>query len=193
MHDQAKFEAYEQSSHYADGRSARAPVEGTVARGDTVVPGPFETGYDANGELLSELPVTLSRAVLQRGRERYDIFCSPCHSVAGDGNGMIVRRGFKQPESFHSARLRASEVGYFFDVMTNGFGQMSSYASQVPVEDRWAIAAYVRVLQFSQNARLIELPTNDRRAVMAGGDRRATTHQEPGHQNSEAGQGEDGH
>ena len=191
MHDQAKFEAYEKNTHYTDGRSARQPVEGTVARGETVVAGPFETGYDADGNLLAELPMELSLPLLERGHERYDIFCSPCHSVAGDGNGMIVRRGFKQPESFHSERLLASDIGYFFDVMTHGFGQMSSYASQVPVEDRWAIAAYVRALQFSQNVRLSELPAKDRQAVMAAGNPSASTHQEPGHAN--AGHGEDGH
>ncbi len=198
MHDQAKFEAYEHNAHFADGRSARQPVDGTVARGEAVEAGPFETGHDANGQLLSELPVALSRELLDRGRERYNIFCSPCHSVAGDGNGMIVRRGFKQPESFHSERLLASDIGYFFDVMTRGFGQMSSYASQVPVEDRWAIAAYLRALQFSQSARLIELPAGDRQAVMA-----ASTHQRPGNhgpgnhgpgnQDPATGHGEDGH
>jgi hypothetical protein len=166
MHDQSKFEAYEQTTLFADGKSAQAPIEGTVARGELVLDDPFHTGYDESGALLSELPMPVTGELLRRGQERYGIFCTPCHSAAGDGNGMIVRRGFKQPQSFHSDRLRAIQIGYFFDVMTNGFGQMSSYVAQVPVEDRWAIAAYVRVLQFSQGARLAELPAADRQAVL---------------------------
>ncbi len=127
-------------------------MAGTVARGWPVEPTPVETGLDGEGRLVTALPVPLDADLMRRGRERYDIFCSPCHGRTGDGNGMIVRRGFKQPQSFHSQRLRDIPVGYFFDVITNGFGQMSSYRTQVPVADRWAIAAYIRALQLSRNA-----------------------------------------
>ena len=106
------------------------------------------------------MPVTSQ--VIRRGQQRFDIYCSPCHSRLGDGRGMIVRRGFKQPSSFHIDRLRNQPIGYFFDVMTQGFGQMSSYASQVPVEDRWAIAAYIRALQLSAHAPVADLSASDR-------------------------------
>lgn len=152
MHDQPKIEPLEASDFFADGMGARAPVAGTVARGWPIERTAVETGLDAEGRLVTELPVPLDAELLARGRERYDIFCSLCHARTGDGDGMIVRRGFKQPESFHSQRLRDVPVGYFFDVMTNGFGEMSSYRYQVPVADRWAIAAYVRALQLSRNA-----------------------------------------
>jgi mono/diheme cytochrome c family protein len=124
-------------------------------------------GLGPEGKFVSDLPaaVPFDRALLARGRQRYDVFCSPCHGRQGNGLGMIVHRGFKQPSSFHVDRLRAQPLGYFFDVMTNGFGQMSSYASQVPVEDRWAIAAWVRTLQFSRNAPFTELTDADRAAL----------------------------
>src|SRR5262249_49768065 len=108
---------------------------------------------------------------LERGRERFDVFCSPCHGRTGDGRGMIVRRGLKAPPSYHIDRLRAQPVGYFFDVATNGFGEMSGYASQVPPADRWAIVAYIRALQLSQHAPVADLPETDRRAIAAEGDR----------------------
>lgn len=150
MHDQPKYEPLETSDFFADGQASRLPVAGTVARGWPVEPAAVDTGLDAAGRLVTTLPVPLDAELVARGRERYDIFCSPCHARTGEGNGMIVRRGFKQPESFHSQRLRDIPVGYFFDVITNGFGQMSSYRAQVPIDDRWAIAAYVRALQLSR-------------------------------------------
>jgi mono/diheme cytochrome c family protein len=113
------------------------------------------------------MPFPVTREVLLRGQERYDVFCSPCHGRAGTGNGMIVRRGYKQPTSFHDPRLRSAPVGYFVNVMTEGFGVMPSYAPQVEVEDRWAIAAYVRALQYSQNARLADLSPEQRQRVEA--------------------------
>jgi len=158
MRDQPRHEPLEQSDFFPDGLSARQPVAGTVARGQLHEDTLFFTGMTAEGKLTAELPVPLTRALLERGRERFDIYCSVCHGRTGDGLGMIVRRGFKQPPSFHDQRLRDSSVGYFFDVMTNGFGVMSSYAAQVKPADRWAIAAYIRALQKSQNARLEELP-----------------------------------
>ena len=160
MYDQPKYEALEGSTIFEDGMSARQPIEGTVARGHLRLDAHFYEGT-VDGEPATTLPMQVNAALLNRGRERYDIFCSPCHDRTGTGNGMIVKRGLKQPPSMHEARLRESPIGYFFDVMTNGFGSMYSYASSVPVEDRWAIAAYVRALQFSQNAEFDQLPAQD--------------------------------
>jgi len=122
-------------------------------------------GIAPSGSFVSELPIPLTRELLERGRERYEIFCSPCHGKSGNGQGMIVQRGFKQPSSFHVERLRQQPVGYFFDVMTPGFGQMSSYAAQVWPEDRWAIAAYLRALQLSQNAPVAVLSPEDKKKL----------------------------
>ena len=161
MHDQPKLQAYEASDFFADGQASREPVAGTVARGELRQDRRLYRGIDSEGRLVAAIPVPLTRELVERGRERYDIFCSPCHARTGDGNGMIVRRGFKQPQSFHQQRLLEIPVGYFFDVISNGFGQMSSYAAQVPVEDRWAIAAYIRALQLSRNVPASELATED--------------------------------
>jgi hypothetical protein len=156
MHNQNKVEPLEPSTLFEDGQGSRPLPANTVARGD-VREGPAYTGLDADQRPIAEIPFPVTREVLLRGQERYNIFCSPCHDRAGNGTGMIVRRGYKQPTSFHDPRLRSTEVGYFFNVMTEGFGVMPSYAPQVPVADRWAIAAYIRVLQYSQNARLTDL------------------------------------
>lgn len=167
MYNQAKKRPLAESEFYRDGLSSRVPPAGTVARGWLRGDRVFETGIGPDGRFVAELPtaVTFDRSLLVRGRERFDIYCSPCHGRQGNGLGMIVQRGFKQPPSYHIDRLRAQPLGYFFDVMTNGFGQMSSYASQVPVADRWAIAAYVRALQFSRNAPVAALADADRRAL----------------------------
>ncbi|MFN7963708.1 MAG: cytochrome c [Thermoanaerobaculia bacterium] len=161
MHDAPRYDPYEKSPLFANGTSAREPVPGTVARGHLHEDAAFYTGKGADGQWLTTVPAKLKvdEKLLRRGQDRFNIFCSPCHSRVGDGNGMIVRRGYKQAGNFHSDRLRSSQIGYFFDVMTNGFGQMPSYAAQVRAEDRWAIAAYIRVLQFSQHAKLAELPS----------------------------------
>jgi len=167
MHNQNKVRPLRQSTFYADGLSARPIPQDTVARG-----GPGETiaPYDgltlARSSLQTPPPITL--ALLRRGRERFDIFCSPCHDRTGSGHGMIVRRGYKQPTSYHSDKLRNVPIDYFVQVMTEGFGVMPSYAAQVPPEDRWAIAAYIRALQYSQNAHLADLPA-DRRPAVEGG------------------------
>lgn len=152
MYDQPKKKALAESDFYPDGSSARVPPAGTVARGFLREDRALYAGLGPDGKFVTELPVPLTKELLLRGRERYDVFCSPCHARQGDGRGMIVQRGFKQPASFHIDRLRQQPIGYYFDVMTNGFNQMSSYASQVPPEDRWAIAAYVRTLQLSRAA-----------------------------------------
>ena len=151
MHDQPRFKPLAKSDFYADMRSERPPVEDTVARGQLHDDTYFYTGkIGANpGDFM---PFQVTQKDLQRGRQRFNIYCAPCHSRVGDGNGMIVQRGFKQPASYHIERLQKAPLGYFFDVMTNGFGTMSDYASQIPAEDRWRIVAYIRALQLSQNA-----------------------------------------
>jgi len=149
MHDQPRFKPLAKSDFYADMRSERPPVEDTVARGQLHDDTYFYTGkIGANpGDFM---PFQVTQKDLQRGRQRFNIYCAPCHSRVGDGNGMIVQRGFKQPASYHIERLQKAPLGYFFDVMTNGFGAMASHAYEVAVRDRWAIAAYIRVLQDAQ-------------------------------------------
>lgn len=166
MYDQEKYEPHEATAFFANGLSARAAVDGTVARGQLRQDEHYWQGK-VNGEVATTLPsaIALDRALLERGRERFNIYCSPCHDQTGRGNGMIVQRGLKQPPSFHEERLREAAIGYFFDVMTNGFGAMYGYASRIPVHDRWAIAAYVRALQLSQRAEYDLLPAEDQRQL----------------------------
>ncbi len=172
MHDQHKVKTLGDSPFFADGQGARPLPAHTVPQGDRRV-GSAYSGLDAANRPLGTLPVPLTRELLVRGRERYDVFCSPCHDKLGTGRGMIVRRGYKQPSSYHVERLRNAPAGYFVNVITEGFGVMPSYAPQVPVEDRWAIAAYIRALQYSQNARLADLPPEARRRVEADLERGA--------------------
>jgi mono/diheme cytochrome c family protein len=166
MFDQPKYESLERSTFFADGLSARQPVPGTVARGQLRIDTHFHLGT-VGGQLATTLPasIELNHRLLKRGQERYDIFCAPCHDRTGRGNGMIVQRGLKQPPSLHEDRLREAPIGHYFDVMTNGFGAMYSYASRIPAKDRWAIAAYVRALQLSQNAEFDQLPAADQRQL----------------------------
>jgi mono/diheme cytochrome c family protein len=157
MHDQPRFKPLAQSDFYGDLRSARNPMEGTVARGQL-----HEDTYLYTGKIGNNpgdyMPFPVTDAVLARGRERFNIYCAPCHSRVGDGNGMIVQRGFRRPQSFHIERLRHVPLGYLFDVMTNGFGAMPDYASQIPPQDRWRIVAYIRALQLSQGASPSDVP-----------------------------------
>lgn len=159
MYDQAKFYPDDPSPFFEDGTINRPLLEGTVSRSRGEISEVFFTGQAENG-LVTELPLDLTEAVLRRGQERYNIFCSPCHNYSGNGQGMIVQKGFVQPASFHDPRLKAAPVGYFFQVITNGYGQMYPYASRVPPEDRWAIAAYIRTLQYSQAAPVADLPAD---------------------------------
>jgi hypothetical protein len=138
-----------------------------VARGELDLDPPFTTGRIGDG-FVSEVPLPVTRPLLLRGRERYDIFCAPCHDRVGTGDGMIVRRGYRRPPSFHIDRLRNESDGYLFDVTTRGFGQMPGYAAQVPVRDRWAIVAYVRALQLSQHAPLADVPAPERDRLEGG-------------------------
>jgi len=161
MHDQPKYRPLRESEMFADGRSARPLVEGTVARGSLREDTAYFTGK-SGGQYLTRIPVEITPALLARGQERFQIFCSPCHGRTGRGDGMVVQRGYKAPSSYHVDRLRALPIGYFYDVITNGFATMPDYASQVPPADRWAIAAYIRVLQFSQHAPVAEIPAERR-------------------------------
>lgn len=162
MHDQPKYQPYERSSFFPDQRAARPVIEGTVARGHLNVDRWFYEGRGPANETVAELPSPVTAEMIGRGRERYDIYCSPCHDRTGSGNGMIVQRGYIKPTSFHDDRLRSAPVGHFYNAMANGFGTMPSYAVQIPPADRWAIVAYVRALQLSQNATLADVPADDR-------------------------------
>ncbi len=157
MHDQPRYKALGKSDFFDDKRMARPLVEGTVARGELRDDEHLYTGK-LGKELATTYPFPITADVLRRGRERYTIYCTPCHGQLGNGEGMVVQRGFKRPTSFHIDRLRNAAPGYYFDVMTNGFGAMSDYSAQVPVNDRWAIAAYIQALQISQHAPLSEVP-----------------------------------
>lgn len=179
MQDQPKMKPYRSTTFYSDGLSSRPPVEGTVARGFLKSDTEFFTGKKAGraaaatagsqttaanaGGTTSALtgaaaypddvetfPLTITKEIVTRGKERYEIFCSACHGLSGNGDGMIVRRGFRRAASFNDDRLRQAPVGHFFDAITNGWGAMPAYAVQIPAEDRWAIVAYIRALQLSQ-------------------------------------------
>ncbi len=162
MHDAPRYKPLAESTFFADGSAARPLPAGTVARGFLRDDKLFHTGRTADGAMATAPPMPVTRELLLRGRERYDIFCSPCHGALGDGRGMVVRRGFKQPSSFHVDRLRNVPIGYFFYNITNGFGVMSSYATQIPPEDRWAISVYLRALQRSQHLEAASLSPEDR-------------------------------
>lgn len=164
MADQPRYEPLRRSHFFDDGSSARMPVPDTVARGHLKADEAFYTGK-AKGALVGTLPFPLTREVLQRGEERFDVFCAPCHDRTGSGDGVIVQRGFRRPPSYHIDRLRQAPIGHFFDVMTHGFGSMPDYADQVPPRDRWAIAAYIRALQLSRNATPADVPPQERQTL----------------------------
>lgn len=167
MHDQPKLKPYRSSQFFADGSGMRALPAHTVARGSLQEDAHFFTGRLADGSMATELPMPMTKALLKRGQDRFTIYCTPCHGQVGDGRGMVVRRGYKQPTSYHDERLRQVPIGYFFDVMTNGFAVMPSYAPQLPPEDRWAIAAYIRALQLSQHVDVSTLTAEQRAALDA--------------------------
>jgi hypothetical protein len=167
MHIQPKYRPLAASNFFDDGRSARPVIPGTVARGHLRTDEQLYTGR-THGEVADTFPFSLTRADLERGRERYNIYCTPCHDYTGSGRGMIVQRGFPAPPSYHLDRLRNAPVGHFFDVITNGFGTMYSYASRVDAQDRWRIAAYIRALQLSQRATLNDVPEEERRQLEQG-------------------------
>jgi mono/diheme cytochrome c family protein len=164
MHDQPKYKPFRQSEFFADGQAMRPFVPGTVAQGTLREDEAYFAGRSGD-DFVTKIPVAVTAALLERGRTEFQVFCSPCHGRTGMGDGMIVRRGFKRPGSYHVDRLRQMPIGYFFDVISKGYGAMSNYASQVPVEDRWAIAAYIRALQLSQYAPEAAVPA-ERRAEL---------------------------
>jgi mono/diheme cytochrome c family protein len=161
MHNQPKYITYRSSEFFRDGLSERMPVSGTVARGDLHADSYFYTGKIGTKE-GDQFPFPITQAVMERGRERYDIYCSPCHSRVGDGNGMIVKRGYRQAANFHQPRYLAQPVGHYFDVMSHGWGAMPDYAAQIEPADRWAIAAYIRALQYSQSGTMGDVPADQR-------------------------------
>lgn len=161
MHVEPRYDPYSPSTVFPDGRSERPMVPGTVARGHLRTDELLYTGK-IDGKPANEFPFPITKADLARGKQRYDIYCTPCHDYTGSGEGMIVRRGFPAPPSYHDAKLVSAPVGHFFDVMTNGYGTMFSYASRVSVQDRWRIAAYIRALQLSQDATLKDVPPEER-------------------------------
>jgi cytochrome c1 len=163
MGNQPKNKALSPSDFFGDGRSERPLIENTVARGAL-----------ANDELFvpkesNAFPLPVNIQLLERGEERYKIYCTPCHGLQGDGNGMVAMRGMKHPPSYHDDRLRKEPNGYIYDVITNGFGAMLGYSAQIPPADRWAIIAYVRALQLSRNAPVSELPADLRSKLSSGG------------------------
>ncbi len=160
MQDQPRYDPFEASAFFPDGRASRPRVPGTVARGHLNDDEPLFTGK-RDGTYVATLPVAMTRPLLERGQQRFEIYCSPCHDRVGTGHGIVVQRGYMQPTSFHVERLRMIPVGYLFDVMTNGFGVMPAYAPQVPPADRWAIAGYIRALQRSQHAAVADVPASD--------------------------------
>jgi mono/diheme cytochrome c family protein len=170
MGRQPKYDPYEPSEFFADGQSARPRIPGTVARGE-LTSNPFLDTGKIGGTDGDGFPFPVTQQVLDRGNERFNIYCSVCHGRVGDGNGMIPSRGYRRPPSFHTESLRAAKTGHFFDVMTNGFGSMPSYAVQVPVRDRWAIIAYIRALQLSQHATINDVPAANRSELGGEGAR----------------------
>jgi mono/diheme cytochrome c family protein len=175
MADQPRYEPLEATSAFADGLSSRSAVQGTIARGQLQLDDAYFTGK-VGGELVSELPEQVlgdqsMAGLLARGRQRFTIFCSHCHGAVGGGTGgseelrqdvgMVVKRGFPSPPTYHQDRLRQAPIGYFFDVITNGLGRMAAYRTMIPPQDRWAIAAYIRALQLSQHATRDDLSDAD--------------------------------
>ncbi len=166
MATQPRYDPLEPSALFRDGQAARQPVPDTVARGERREDTLLYTGTE-NGLPADRFPFPVTRDVLVRGQDRFQVFCSPCHGLAGYGDGMVVQRGFIPPPSFHTDALRQAPVGHIFQVATNGLGAMPSYAQQVPVRDRWAIVAYVRALQLSQHADVGQLPAELRQQLQA--------------------------
>ncbi|MDQ3071297.1 MAG: cytochrome c [Acidobacteriota bacterium] len=168
MHDNPRSEPLEASRVFADRSASRTLVEGTVPRGHLNDDDFLHTGKQ-NGQPVTTFPFAVTREVLDRGENRFNIYCAPCHSRIGDGNGMVVQRGHRQPPSFHIDRLRDAPPGYMFDVMTSGFGAMPDYRAQISPRDRWAVVAYVKALQLSQNATMADVPEADRGKLSSGG------------------------
>jgi mono/diheme cytochrome c family protein len=169
MHVQPRYNPFDPADFFEDGQSARIPVIGTVPRGELTL-GPQELLYTGkvNGAAAEVFPFPVTREVLDRGRDRFNIYCSPCHGMSGDGDGMIVQRGLRRPPSLHIDRLRAAPAGHFFDVITNGFGVMYAYGERVAPRDRWSIVSYIRALQLSRQASIGDVPEAQRKTLQGG-------------------------
>lgn len=161
MHDQPKYRGLRGSEFFPDGQGARPMVSNTVARGHLNEDVLLNTGKDGQND-TTVFPFPVTDEVMARGQERFNIYCSPCHGRTGNGDGMIVRRGYRRPPVFSDERLRNAPLGHFYDVITNGFGAMPDYQAQIPVNDRWAIVAYLKALQYSMYAPLDAVPAADR-------------------------------
>jgi len=166
MHNQPRYKPLAETDFFSDHRSARGQVDGTVPRGYLRIDEARYTGK-IGGEEIDQFPFSITKADIERGESRFNIYCTPCHGRLGDGNGLVVLRGFRQPPSYYEDKLMRAPVGHFFDVMTNGFGAMASYASRVEPDDRWRIAAYIRALQLSESARLTDVPADQRQNLPA--------------------------
>jgi mono/diheme cytochrome c family protein len=166
MHIQPKYLPYQPTTFFGDGRSERPEIPGTIARGHLHADELFYTGQE-NGVVADKFPFPVTQTDIERGRQRYNIYCTPCHDYTGNGHGMIVQRGFPPPPSFHIQRLREAPAGHFFEVITNGYGAMYSYAARVEPADRWRIAAYIRALQLSEHATIADVPEADKQKLAA--------------------------
>jgi hypothetical protein len=171
MQDQPKYIPLRPSDFFADGRSERPLVAGTVARGHLDDDTLLYTGKGPDGKPSNDFPFPVTKDLIERGQNRFNIYCTPCHGRLGNGDGMIVRRGYRKPPSYHIDRLRQVPNGYIYDVITNGFGAMPDYAAQIQPRDRWAIVSYVRALQLSQNASINDIPAGARAQLEQGGAR----------------------
>jgi len=165
MRDQPKLNPDEPTNLFVNGTSSQPLVPDTVPRGYADTDVEFSTGKDASGQLVTEFPFPITKADIERGQERFNIYCAPCHGRVGNGAGVVALRGFPGPPSYHQDRLRNAPVGHFFDVITHGFGTMPSYANQIPTRDRWDIVAYIRALQLSQDAQVSQLPAEDQQKI----------------------------
>lgn len=171
MHDQPKYIALRPSDFFEDGRSARPIPAGTVARGHLDRDATLYTGKGPDGSFLNVFPIPVTKELLLRGQQRYNTFCAPCHDRKGNGLGMVVRRGFRRPPSYHIDRLRQTPNGYLFDVITNGFGAMPDFSAEIQLADRWAIVAYLRALQLAERATVNDVPAEARAQLSPGGPR----------------------
>ena len=169
MHDQPKYIPLRATDFFADGRSARPLIEGAVARGHLYDDPLYYTAKGPDGKFVAVFPFPVTKDAVERGQQRFNIYCAPCHDSLGSGNGRIVRRGFRHPPSYHIDRLRQVPPGYLYDVISKGFGAMPDYSAQVAPRDRWAIVAYIRALQLSHNATIDDVPPAERAKLNGGG------------------------
>lgn len=167
MYQQARYNPLAPSDFFSDGRSARPIPAGAIPQGTVSAGNPVLSGKDANGNPMQEIPVPVTMDLLKEGQDRFTVYCAPCHGTTGDGKGVIVQHGMPQPPSFHTQNLYQAPAGHYFDVITNGFGKMLPYGYRVKADERWAIVAYIRALQLSQNANLQNLTPEDRQKLEA--------------------------